>query len=144
MVDFSSLLKDTLAAVNKVFKEADSDLSDIASRISSAIKTNVGEQFDIVKSEIKNTIDGVVYRFYFDTNVLDERAEAITLCFIHIPVTGYPIFSGNYTYKDRTFVAKGKYDNKKDLEEYFEKFFEDPESSLIQAIGFALRMGKKI
>lgn len=142
MVDFSDLLKGTLESINKAFREVESDLSDVSSRISTAVKTNVGGQFDIIKSEVRNTIDGVVYRFYFDTNVNDDTADAVTLCFIRLPVTGYPIFAGKYNYKDKIFSPQEELSDKQELELYFERFFDNPESALIQAIGFALRKNR--
>lgn len=143
MTNFNEILKETLSAVNKAFNTAQKDLQEIATEISNAVKENAGADFDFVMREIRSDVDGVLYRFYFDTDVEDEYADAINISFVHIPQTGYPLSHGSYSFKNKDYTRIKSFADKEELEYYFSNFLKEPESPLIQAIGYAVRKKQK-
>ena len=87
----------------------------------------------------------MTFRVFLDTGVNDMEAEVVNITHLRIPAHGYPVSYGTYTKNTGAFIPAQNSDLK-DLEAV-EKFFADllsnPESTLIQAIGFALRRSSR-
>ncbi|MFZ6720661.1 hypothetical protein [Undibacterium sp. Ji49W] len=139
MVDFNALLKKTLSIVSEGYERAFNDLETVVDKLSTAIKENAGGDFALAMSTARSDVKGTIFRIYFDTNVDDPEADVITIVHIMIPSIGYPIYPGVYNYKSDAFNYEGKIDDFEELEQYFKGFLESPESTFIQALGFAIR-----
>lgn len=138
-MDFDAVLRSSLSVVNDGYQLALSDLTDVVQGVSDAVKRNASEQFEISMSELGNDMKGSTYRIYFDTNVKNVRARLIDVTTIRIPSSGYPIFEGTYNKGTKAFFPDDEMNNKEEVAKLFVKLMQSPDSSLIQAIGYALR-----
>lgn len=140
MNDFDALLKRTLSIVNADYDEALSVVDAVVTQLREAITTNAGSEFAFEITELSNDINGSVHRIYLDPDSNDSAARIAVITYLQIPSTGFPIKVGRFS-KNTGFTAEE--DDLKDSEEvvkYFSNFLEDPNSKLIQAIGYALRL----
>lgn len=139
MVDFKSLLNKSLSAVAEGYKTASGDLESIVQGVDDAIKELAGEKFGLSLGSPKSDIKGSIFRVYFDTNIEHEQAETITIQFFNIPAGGYPIRLGSFHYKNSLFIAEKALDDRTALESFFVDLLNNPESSLLQAVAYAVR-----
>jgi hypothetical protein len=140
MTDFDAILKRTLSVVNASYDEALEVVESVVRQLGNAISTNAGGEFVLEMIELNNDISGSVHRIYLDPDSTDDNARLVTITYLQIPSTGFPIKVGRFS-KNTGFIASDKnLDTSSDVEEYFSNFLEDPNSKLIQAIGYALRL----
>lgn len=143
MDDFNDILKKSLSVVNEGFRAAMDDIENIIAAVRESIKGNAGNEFSLECSEVFSNIKGSIYRVFLDTDSFDPEADLVVLTYFRIPQKGYPIELGNYN-KVTGFSVSGKlWTSKDDVMNHFVSQLQDPESQLIQAIGFALRRRMK-
>lgn len=139
-MDFEDMFKKSLSVVNEGFRAAYNDLDDLVSSLSEAIRNIAGERFDIGFSEIHKEIKSTTYRVYLDPDTGDIDAQLLDFSYIRIPSKGYPIVKGGSVIKGTNILTGDvKIENKEQLAEAFAAFIQDPDSPLIQSIGYALR-----
>jgi len=138
-MDFDNLLKTSLAVVNDGYQVAVNEVKEVVQDVSEAIARNAGEQFSISASEVANDMKGATYRIYFDTDKNNMKARLIDVIFIRVPSTGYPLLEGRFDKATKSFYPESQIASQGDLAEIFGSMIKNPESSLIQAIGYALR-----
>ncbi|MGF6115901.1 hypothetical protein ABIE30_002974 [Janthinobacterium lividum] len=138
-MDFDSILKSSLKVVNDGYQTSLSDLKDVVSDLNAAVVRNAGKQFSVVVGEVANDIKGGTFRVYFDTNVNNSRARVIDVVFLRIPAGGYPIAIGVFDKSTQRFFSEQDIVDKEGLLYAFAQLIENPDSALIQAIGYALR-----
>ena len=138
-LNFDGLLKASLAVVNDGFQRAVSDLNDMASEVDAAIKRNANARFGLSVSELTSDMKGSTYNVYFDPNIHSSKSVIIDVAYFRVPASGYPISIGLYQRNTRNFYPEASISDRGELESVFERFLQDPESALIQAVGYALR-----
>lgn len=138
-MDFNAILKLSLAAVNDNYQEAVRDVEEVVGSVHAAVQQNAGKRFGVVLTDQSADIKGSTFRIYFDTNVDVMRAKIIDVLFVRIPSSGYPIALGTIDKSTKNFFAEQQIIDKEQLQKAFAQLLQNPESSLIQAIGFALR-----
>nr|WP_091659435.1 hypothetical protein [Massilia sp. PDC64] len=138
-MNFDAILKSSLAAVNDNYQIAVGEVQDVVNSVHTAVRHNAGNRYGLIFTEMSADIKGTTFRIYFDTNVDVMRARVIDVLFIRIPSTGYPIAIGTVDKATKNFFTEQNVNNKEELERVFAQLLQNPESSLIQAIGFALR-----
>ena len=139
MTNFDELLKKSLSVVNDGYQIACNDVGAIVDKLGKAIKQNAGDQFGFEMSEVQSDVKGVTFRIYLDPDSNDINAALLNIAHIRIPSKGYPIFYGVFNKSSNVFAAADKLENAEEVAEYFSDFLKDPESPLIQAIGYVLR-----
>ena len=141
MTDFNVLLRQSLAIVNDGFQNARDEIERIVAKLSAAVKQTAGEDFAVEMSEVSATPKGTTFRIYFDPNSMDPTAEVITVAALFVPSKGYPVLRGTWNKSTNTFFPTqgGELRTLEDVEKFFADLLSNPESSLIQALGFALR-----
>lgn len=139
MVDFDSIIKTTLTTINEGFQISRKDFFSTIESINQSIKNNSTKEFIFGWNDVSEDINGSIYKVYFDSNPNNLNAPWITIDYFFIPSKGYPIEQGNYFLSKQEFVKHKEILSKKELEVYFQDMLMNPESALIQAIGFALR-----
>ena len=143
MEDFDSILQRSLATINVGYQTAFDDVKSVVQKISSSIKRSAGENFDLEVQEISDDVGGSTLRVYLDTDSSEPRAEVMTIVHIRIPSNGYPIFQGGFSKSSNRFSGShhdAAIADKNGVEEFFRQMLINPESPLIQALGFALRV----
>lgn len=138
-MDFDAILKSSLAAVNDNYQAALSDVIDVVESIHAAIQKNAGSKYALIFTDMSADIKGSTFRVYFDTNKDVMRSKLIDILFIRIPSAGYPVGIGTIDKSSKIFLAEETVSTCEELKKYFAQLLQNPESSLIQAIGFAMR-----
>lgn len=138
-MDFNEIVATTIVGLNKGYEEAIGDLKDILLRVGEAIRNNSKENFDVFFRTLSESPRGDIYRVYFDTNSEDPDAETLQIATFYIPPKGYPIQIGVYRKVTDEFKAHGTIKNRDEFESFFGELLSDPDSTLIQAIGFGMR-----
>lgn len=140
MVDFNEILKKSLLTVNEGYQRAYEDLSSVVAGVRESIKQNAGQEFTIELSQISAQLEGTSFQIYMDTDVNNSHAQIYRITDIEIPQTGYPIFLGAYNRVHQTFMrGEESFEDAEAISTYFAEQLSNPESRLIQLIGFALR-----
>lgn len=139
MADFEGLLQNTLTSINLRFAEAERDFTAVIEKLSEAIKKSSNSDFALSTSIISDGQKGSVYRLYFDIDTQNMDSDLQALDTFYISSKGYPIQQGQYRKAIDDFIARNEFSNIEQLESYFETMLADPESPLIQSIGFGLR-----
>lgn len=137
MSRFDALLKKSVAEVNAGFEQAQKDLFEIVGEISRSVQ-DLGN-FAINLTVVGSDVNGTTYRLTLDPDTNDLEATPLRLLTLNIPTKGYPIGHGVYSKLNEEFRPHGSFLNIEELTSYFESLIGDPSSSLIQAIGFAMR-----
>jgi hypothetical protein len=143
MIDFDSVLKNSLKIVSEGYQGALSDVKDIVSEVSMAVARNGNEQFALYVQEMSSDIKGGSFKIRFDTNVNNGRAKVIDIVYVRIPSIGYPIGVGSFDKHSQRFFVDDELTDKESLRNYFLRLIENPESTLIQSIGYAMRKGEE-
>lgn len=138
-IDYDSILRATLTTINQGFENAQRDLVSVVEAVSNSLKRNANDTFNLDFTNLREDYNGTIYRIFFDENPNDLEAATITVDFFYIPSKGYPIEQGNYYRTNEEFKKHQEISSKEELELYFQEMLKDPESSLIQAIGFSMR-----
>lgn len=138
-MDFNQIVANTITGLNKGYEQAIYDLTDISNQVSSAIKNNSKSDFDIFIRPLFEAPKGDIFRVYFDTNSEDPESETIPIATLFIPPKGYPIQLGSYRKVTDEFKAYRIIENRNEFESYFAELLSNPDSALIQAIGFGMR-----
>ncbi|CAM2151716.1 protein of unknown function [Pararobbsia alpina] len=140
MTDFNELIKRSLSIVNESYAQAKGDVEGVIERIDFSLRDNAGDHFALVFAEFASSLKGVVFRVHLDTDVYNPQSELVTIVHMRILSTGYPIELGEINRNTGLFSAGGNaLSSVQDVEEYFADQLSNPNSALIQAIGFALR-----
>lgn len=141
MANFDALIKKSLAIVNDGYQQALADVKVVVEKLSNAIRQNAGEHFALEVSEVKSDVKGVTFRIFLDTDVNDLQADIVTIVHIRILSKGYPILHGSFNKTQNVFVSMdgNELEDMAAVEQFFADLLADPESSLIQALGFAMR-----
>ncbi|MFJ1213317.1 hypothetical protein [Burkholderia pyrrocinia] len=140
MTNFDSLLQKSLATVNDGYEQARQDLENIVSEVDTSLKSNLGDEFAFVAIEEDINIKGTIYAISLDTETDNRSAPYIPIVSIRIPSTGYPIETGSISKSTGLFTVDGTVlKDSSDIKTFFSAQLENPNSMLIQAIGFALR-----
>jgi hypothetical protein len=143
MADFDLLLKKTLAVVNENYDIALSSVRNVVEQLGNAITSNAGDEFALEMYELASDIKGSVHRVQLDPDVNDDSVRLVVITYLQIPSSGFPIRIGRYSKSTGFFPEEMTLEDAEDVERYFARFLEDPNSKLIQAIGFALRLKSK-
>lgn len=138
-MDFNEILKNSLAAVNDNYQIAVGDLEEVVESVHTAVQRNAGEKYGVILTDLSADIKGTTFRIYFDTNIENLRSKVMDVLFVRVPSSGYPIAIGTVDKATKKFYGEETANNKEELKKYFGQLLQNPESSLIQAIGFALR-----
>lgn len=139
MIDFVELVNRSFATINKGFDESISDLARILESITSAIRNASSRNFQLdYRIEVEGP-KGSLARVYFDPDPTDMSAEPYTITYIWIPAKGYPIEGGSYRKAIDKFDTIDVFHDAAALEGYFADLLTNPDSVLIQAIGFGMR-----
>lgn len=140
MNDFDFILRKSLAAVNEGYEQALSDLFEIVEEVDASLKTNVGEEFAFVAVEYELSMKSAIYTVSLDTNSDDRGAPYIPVVSMRIPSSGYPMETGSVQKSTGNFTPDGiALKDRSEIKVFFASQLEDPNSLMIQAIGFALR-----
>lgn len=140
MTDFNEILRKSLSIVNDGYQQAVDNIKEVVSNLSDSIKANAGEDFSLEIGEISSDLKGATFRIFLDTDVNDVEASTMNIIDLRIPVGGYPVQLGTFTKSIQSFkAAEQVLNNKSDIEQYFAQQLSEPDSRLIQAIGFAVR-----
>ena len=95
-------------------------------------------------AEVTYDVKGSTFRIFLDPDVSDSSAQVAVIVYMRIPAQGYPVQVGTYNKSGGIFTPNNKdLANKSEVEEYFADQLQDPDSKLIQAVGFALRRRNK-
>lgn len=137
MNNFSDILKNSILQVNNGFEKAHEALVKVIGQLTTAIE-EIGA-FACRLSEVENRPEAAIYRLSFDPNPDDIEVKLIHLAMFRIPSYGFPIETGNYIKNRDEFVIENIIEDEAALESLFKDILSDPNSSLVQAIGFALR-----
>ncbi|WP_143450355.1 hypothetical protein [Janthinobacterium sp. BJB446] len=138
-MDFDSILRKSLTVVNDGFQDALTDLKGVVEAVSESVKNNAGQKFALALGEVSNDLRGSTFRVFFDTDVNNVRARIIDVLYFRIPASGYPIFEGQYDKGSKNFSAGKELKDKDSIAQEFGSLLRNPDSSLIQAIGYAMR-----
>lgn len=145
MIDFNEILANTLGKINQGFDQAISDFIETVDSVDSAVKGAHKEGlFGIGYSTVNESPKGSVFRVYFDPNADDLEVPTLAIGYFLVPYKGYPIQFGQYRKLTDDFKPRMEFPDRAELEKYFANELSDPESSIIQAIGFGLRSTKKM
>lgn len=140
MTNFDLLLKKSLAAVNDGYEQARSDLQHIVSSVDSSLRSNLGDDFALVATEEEISIKGTVYTVSLDTETSNRSSPYIPIVSLRIPSTGYPIEVGSMVKSTGTFSTDGTFlVDIESIKSFFAAQLDNPNSLMIQAIGFAIR-----
>jgi hypothetical protein len=139
MPDFDSLLQHSLSTVNSGYLAAQGDLFRVVERLAEAIQRQTGTNIYLALKQQTADVKGTVFVLYVDVNPDDQQADTINIEHIKLQARGYPVLLGTYRKPINDFKASGSLDTPEDLEAHFVDLLADPDSPLIQAIGFALR-----
>ncbi|WP_159874666.1 hypothetical protein [Aquitalea denitrificans] len=139
MTDFLKIIQTTLQDINSGFETAKNDLNNVVESINEAVLKTSARSFSMYTRPLTESPKGDIYRVYFDTDTEDSDAEVMTIMDFMIYPKGYPIDMGSYRKQTGAFSPIKRLANRSDLEEFFAAALSDPESSIIQAIGFGMR-----
>lgn len=141
-MDFGAIIKGTLAGINAGFEQARGDLQEVLDAITEGIQENTDSGYRVFAHVVAEDPKATILRLHFDPDQLDTDAETFPLGTLQMSAKGYPIVRGTYR-KLGGFTATSNepiaFQNKAELEEYFAQLLSNPDSSLVQAIGFAMR-----
>lgn len=141
MVDFSDLLQRSLATVNDKYARTVEDLRTVVSELRASIKTIANNEFGFELAEIVSDVHGTTFQIYLDSDVTVPNATLVTVAEFHVGATGYPVEIGTFHKGTRRFVSGG-FPPLNDIEQirvFFVEQLSNPESPLIQGIGYAMR-----
>ena len=141
-MDFTDLLKNSLAVVTGGYVTAHDDLIGVIDRVRKALLSNAGEQVALELKKVSADVSSTVFRLFLDPSTMDPETALVTITYFRLPSSGYPIEWGSYKRVTNTFEASGEAEVKEELEKFFGSLLTQPESTLVQAIGFAMRQGK--
>ena len=141
-MNFDEILKKSIAAVNDGYAAAHEDLTVTVDKVREAVVASAGGQVALELKKSASDIKGTTYRLYLDPNVNDMEQEVVTITYFQIPASGYPIKYGIFRKSGYSFTSAGEIEDQAALLKYFGGLLEQPESVLVQAIGFALRQRK--
>ena len=140
MQDFNDILRRSLSIVTDGYEKARGDINDVVGLIRGAIKENIGDNFSLELAEAKTDIKGSTFNIYLDTDIYDLSASIVPVVDIRIPGGGYPVELGDFNKSLQVFHSRDEVlCSRIDVEQFFAQQLSDPDSSLIQSIGFALR-----
>lgn len=140
MVDFNDIVKKSLAVVNQGFVKARDDLGAVVERIDISLRENAGDHFALLLSEVSSSLKGTIFCIVLDADTFNATATLIPVLHIRIPTSGYPLELGSINRVTELFVdSDQRLASMSEVEAYFVEQLSDPNSVLIQAIGFALR-----
>lgn len=141
-MDFGAILKDTLAGINAGFEQAAGDLQEVLDAITEGIQEHTNSGYKVYAKVVSEDTKATIFRLYFDPDPLVSDAEVIPLTTLQVSAKGYPIMRGTYR-KVGGFTPAASdpvaFQNRAELEQYFAHQLSDPDSNLVQAIGFAMR-----
>lgn len=138
-MDFDSILRESLSAVNSAYDAAYNDLNEVVAKIRDAMIATTGDGSALELKRVAADRSSTTFRLYIDPDPKDPEASLITVTSFRIPTAGYPILFGTYSKVSEAFKDAGKLDDKSALVQYFAEQLKEPESALVQAIGFAMR-----
>lgn len=140
MSDFDALLRRTLSVVNENYESSLNVVKGVVQKLGEAIEKNAGDEFLFAMTEVNSDINGSVHKIFLDPNNDDDSVRLVIINYVLIPSTGFPIKLGKYS-KTMGFMAdEDDLNDPEDVNKYFSRLLEDPNSKLIQAIGYALRL----
>lgn len=139
MPNFDEILKKSLSAVNDGYGAALEDLNNVVEKLALAIKGNAGEQFNLELAKVSEDIKGATFRVYLDPDPEDANVSLINVGHFRLLSSGYPIYSGLYNKSSSLFSPEREFSDVVALEGFFAELLASPDSTLIQAIGFAIR-----
>jgi hypothetical protein len=139
IMNFDDILRQSLAAVNDGYMSALNDLSGTVDKVREAVIQNADDKVGLELQKVASDLKSSTFRFFLDPNVADINQELITITCFQIPSSGYPIKCGTLHKPGNHFTATGEIEDREGLLRYFSDLLQQPESRLVQAIGFALR-----
>lgn len=138
-MDFDEILKRSVTSVNAGYEAALADLRKVIGQLDAAVKNNAGAKYGFVLQELHSDIKGTTFRTYFDTDVNNARATIMDILAIRLPAAGYPLSVGTFDKGNKSFHPLEELPDVDALNRVFVTLIREPDSALIQAIGFALR-----
>lgn len=138
-MDFENSLKRSLMVVNEGYQNARNDVDRLLSSLAEAVSKIAGEQFVLGVDEFSSDVKGTNLRINLDTDFTDMNADIVDIAFIRIPAKGYPIQHGPLLKATKTMMVQTHIADAEELAKFFLDMIENPDSPLVQAIGFALR-----
>lgn len=139
MQDFKDILKKSLTAVNEGFESAMRDLDTVTGNVNAAVKEIASQSFEVSLRKVSEDVTAVIYRVSLDMTVDNVKSTVMAITHFSVPSKGYPLHFGSYSKRDDEFSISGRIDAIWELEQFFVDMMNDPDSSLIQSIGFAIR-----
>lgn len=143
MSDLKKLILDSLKDINHAYEIAEADLAEVLLQVTEAVREATGAPFDFSYHSVFESPSESVFRVLldFDSNEFDSETHKISD--IKITPMGYPIYFGIFNKSAELFMPQVTLDDRKALETHFFGMLSDPNSSLVQAIGFGLRKRKR-
>lgn len=138
-MDFDEILRQSVLSVNAGYETALSDLRTVVGKLEAAVKKNAGEKYGFILNELHSDVRGTTFRTYFDTDVKNVRAAIMDIIIIRLPASGYPLSIGTFDKGSKNFNPTEEIPDVDALNRVFVTLIREPDSALIQAIGFALR-----
>jgi hypothetical protein len=138
MKKYSALVLSVVESINKNYEEARSDLVRVVAEVEHGMK-DVLPDFKMRLTLLDDDAEGTFYRVEAVPAPDDSIVGIIRITDFFIPANGYPISSGRILMSKANFNPQEKFDSVENLENFFQNLLADPESRLIQAIGFAMR-----
>lgn len=144
MSDLKKLILESLKDINQGYEIAETDLTEVLLQVTDAVQEATGAPFDFSYHSVFETPSESVFRVLldFDRNEIDSETHKVSD--IKITPMGYPIYFGNFNRSAELFMPQATLDDRKALETHFFSMLSDPNSSLVQAIGFGLRKRKRV
>lgn len=139
MTDFNALLRKSIATVQEGYQSAVKDLSEVVNEIGVAISDLSSGACDLQLQTIAVDVAGTSFRIYLDTNSKDPSALSVPIIDLFLTNKGYPINAGQIDKATGRFFTQTYFSDRADLERFFADTLGNPDSSLIQSLGFAMR-----
>ena len=127
-----------ISEINQKYEIARNDLNSVVGELENSLKKIIPHiKFNL--QTISDEFDGTTSRLILDPNSADMEIGVVKITDFFIPSTGYDIGFGDHLKNINEFQFEGKLKTKDDIESFFQTIMSDPNSRVIQAIGFAAR-----
>lgn len=142
MIEWKSLLQKSIQTANDGFMRAESELTAVVEELSSELKETAHRDFRLIMFPVSENMKYSVFQVSLDTDENKDDADAIKICYFKISSKGFPIEEGAYRKQIEQWTPTSQMKSREDIENFFKEMIGNPDSSFVQAIGFAIRQKK--
>lgn len=118
---------------------AHDDLTQVVEKVRVAVVGYAGEQVALELKKSAANMRHTTFRLYIDPDTADPEQSMMTITHFQLPAAGYPIKYGTFSKVTDSFNPAGELPDVDSLNKYFAELLSQPESVLVQALGYALR-----